>query len=76
MQVKLFAQHYNVGERMKAPKAAQLQPCAEHMYFGLKLVCMTNRDNIECLLSSFFFFFFFGSVPLLLPPRAVNFVHC
>lgn len=41
---------------MKAPKAAQLQPCAEHMYFGLKLVCMTNRDNIECLLSSFFFF--------------------
>lgn len=58
---------------MKATKATKLQPCAEHMYFGLKLVCMTNRDNIECLFSSFLFF---GSVPFLLPPRAVNFVHC
>lgn len=42
---------------MTATKATQFQPCAEHLYFGLKLVCMTNRDNIECLFSSFQFFF-------------------
>lgn len=44
---------------MKATTATQLQPCAGHMYFGRKLVCMTNRDNIKCLFSSFLFFFFF-----------------